>query len=349
MNQTTLSSLLPKKILVCQLRQLGDVILTTPSIELLKRRYPNAELHLLTEKKCVPLLENNPFIDKIWSLDKKALSSLVKEIQWYWKVTRTKFDLVVDFQQLPRCRWVVALSGAPVRISYTPPWYTKLLYTHSIKPLDGYAAMSKASVLQLLNIYWNGEYPHIYLTQEEKISARQLLTLLGLKPNHHLITIDPTHKKDTRRWPITHYTELLQLIVNSNPNIYFLPLWGPGEYKDIQKLTNISGLTEHILFPNTMLNLREMSACINEAVLHIGNCSAPRHIAVAVNTPSFTILGSTSSAWTYPSSNHRHIHSNLHCQPCNNNTCNISTQCLKLVTPQKAAQAILPFLQQLLT
>ena len=345
----SLSSISPKKILVCQLRQLGDVILATPSIELLKRRYPNAELHLLTEKKCVPLLENNPFIDTVWSLDKKKLCSLFKEVQWYWKVTQTKFDLVIDFQQLPRCRWVVALSKAPIRISYTPPWYTKLLYTHSIKPLDGYSAMSKASILRLLGIEWNGEPPHIYLTQEEKTLAKQRLTTLGLKSKSHLITIDPTHKKNTRRWPITHYIELLKMLVNAKLNLYFLPLWGPGEYKEIQQLINTPELNNCILLPDNMLTLREMSACINEAILHIGNCSAPRHIAVAVDTPSFTILGSTSSAWTYPSDNHRHIQSNLHCQPCNKNTCNISTKCLKLVTPQKAAQAILPFIRQLLT
>ena len=52
-----LATFSPKRILVCQLRQIGDVVLATPSIELLKRRYPDAEIHLLTEKKCAPLLE----------------------------------------------------------------------------------------------------------------------------------------------------------------------------------------------------------------------------------------------------------------------------------------------------
>ena len=126
-----LATFSPQRILVCQLRQIGDVVLATPSIELLKRRYPDAEIHLLTEKKCAPLLEHNPHLGKVWELDKKLLSSLPQEIAWYWHVARTGYDLVVDFQQLPRCRWVVAFSGAPVRLSYTPPWYTRLLYTHS--------------------------------------------------------------------------------------------------------------------------------------------------------------------------------------------------------------------------
>ncbi|PKN39641.1 MAG: glycosyltransferase family 9 protein, partial [Deltaproteobacteria bacterium HGW-Deltaproteobacteria-20] len=39
---TNLATFEPKRILVCQLRQIGDVLLTTPSIRLLKERYPNA-------------------------------------------------------------------------------------------------------------------------------------------------------------------------------------------------------------------------------------------------------------------------------------------------------------------
>ena len=167
-----LATFSPQRILVCQLRQIGDVVLATPSIELLKRRYPDAEIHLLTEKKCAPLLEHNPHLGKVWELDKKLLSSLPQEIAWYWHVARTGYDLVVDFQQLPRCRWVVAFSGAPVRLSYTPPWYTRLLYTHSADMLDGYSAMSKASVLRPLGIEWNGERPRVYLTDGEHAFAR---------------------------------------------------------------------------------------------------------------------------------------------------------------------------------
>ncbi len=61
----------PKRILACQLRQIGDVLLATPSLQLLKERYPEAELHLLTEKKCAPVLENNPHVDHVWEIDKK--------------------------------------------------------------------------------------------------------------------------------------------------------------------------------------------------------------------------------------------------------------------------------------
>ncbi len=315
-----LATFSPKRILVCQLRQIGDVVLATPSIELLKRRYPDAEIHLLTEKKCAPLLEHNPHLGKVWALDKKVLSSLPQEIAWYWHVARTGYDLVVDFQQLPRCRWVVAFSGAPVRLSYTPPWYTRLLYTHSSDMLDGYSAMSKASVLRPLGIEWNGERPRVYLTDEEHAFARTLLAQAGLQPEQRLITLDPTHRQPTRRWPLAHYAGLVSLLAERDASLRFLPLWGPGEEAEIQELSRLCPAGS-LLLPERMLSLREMAACIAEADLHIGNCSAPRHIAVAVGTPTLTVLGSTTPAWTFPSPEHADIALNLPCQHCNRNHC----------------------------
>ncbi|MDY7001185.1 MAG: glycosyltransferase family 9 protein, partial [Thermodesulfobacteriota bacterium] len=90
------------KILVCQLRQIGDVLLATPSIRLLKKAFPESEIHILTEKKSAPILEHNPDLAKIWAIDKKRLNHLGKELVFYFQVARQRFDLLVDFQQLPR-------------------------------------------------------------------------------------------------------------------------------------------------------------------------------------------------------------------------------------------------------
>ena len=339
-----LATFSPKRILVCQLRQIGDVVLATPSIELLKRRYPDAEIHLLTEKKCAPLLEHNPHLGKVWALDKKVLSSLPQEIAWYWHVARTGYDLVVDFQQLPRCRWVVAFSGAPVRLSYTPPWYTSLLYTHSSDMLDGYSAMSKASVLRPLGIEWNGERPRVYLTDEEHAFARTLLAQAGLQPEQRLITLDPTHRQPTRRWPLAHYAGLVSLLAERDASLRFLPLWGPGEEAEIQELSRLCPAGS-LLLPDRMLSLREMAACIAEADLHIGNCSAPRHIAVAVGTPTLTVLGSTTPAWTFPSPEHADIALNLPCQHCNRNHCP-DPHCLTGMLPGPVADKAMEMLKK---
>jgi hypothetical protein len=52
-----------------------------------------------------------------------------------------------------------------------------------------------------------------------------------------------------------------------------------------------------------------------------GTALRPRHPAVAVGTPTFTILGSTDSGWTYPPAEHTQTALDLECQPCNRNVC----------------------------
>ena len=334
-----------RKILVLQQRQIGDVLLATPAIELLKRRFPEAELHVFTEKKCIPMLLNNPHIARIWGIDKKELSTLFKEIAFYRQVAGQKFDLVVDFQQLPRCLWVVGLSRAPVRLSYTPPWYRRPFYTHWMDLPDAlYAAAKKASILHLLGVDWQGEKPRLYLAEAERQEGAAILAESGLSPGERLITLDPTHRRITRLWPGGHYAKLIDICHQAAPDLRFLPLYGPGEEEDIAALIDRVEHKQAVIQSPRMLSLREAAACMERAVLHLGNCSAPRHIATAVGTPTLTVLGSTDIYWDYPSPDHRNIAFGAPCQPCGSNQCSKGLFCLYDLKPETVAAELLDML-----
>lgn len=326
-------SLQPQRILVCQLRQIGDVLLSTPAIRLLKERFPEASIDILTEKKCISVLENNPNIDHIWPIDKKALSNPLKALRYYAKVGRNNYDLIVDFQQLPRCKWVVRFSRAAVKLTYTPPWYNRSLYTHSIPMQGGYAAMSKASILRLLGITWNGEKPEIFLTDQEQAFAESFIKQHDMsgKP---FITVDPSHRRETRRWPEKHYARLISLLKDNYPALRAIVLYGPGELAQAQQVAEMAG--DAAIVPESMLSIREMAAIQARASLHIGNCSAPRHLAVAVDTPSLTIQGATTQGWLYPSTKHVSATKWPEGCPCNKNSCRLGTiECLEAFTPEE--------------
>ena len=330
----------PEKILVCQLRQIGDVLLATPSVQLLHERFPKAQLHVFTERKCAEVLEGNPYITRVWPIDKKACKHLGQELLFYWRVARQDFDLVVDFQQLPRCRWVVGMSAARWRVSYPPPWYNRLLYTHWSEPVTGYAAMAKASIMRPLGITWDGQRPRLFLRQDELDQAARLLADLGLRPEEKLVTLDATHRRAPRRWPADHYGRLMRLVLEQEPATRFLLLYGPGEEEQVEAVRTIAleqGVDEKRLLLPPMLSLRQAASCIARASMHLGNCSAPRHVAVSVDTPTFVILGATSWGWTFPSPEHRHVALGLDCQPCNRNSCP-DMRCLTELTPE----AVLP-------
>jgi len=341
---TDLSSFRPSRILVCQLRQIGDVLLTTPSIRLLHERYPDAVIDVFTEKKCTPVLENNPHVRKIWALDKKELPSFLAELGFYARIARENYDLVVDFQQLPRCRFVTLFSRAKVRLSYPPPWYNRLLYTHWAKPVHGYSGSYRASILAPLGIVWNGQAPEIFLTEDEKKWAKEYLAGFGLAPGGY-VTLDPTHRRSTRLWPARHYGAMIGQVHAQRPDLRFFILYGPGEADMAREVLDHCPVPEACVFPDAVIGLRQMAAVQSMARLHVGNCSGPRHFAVAVNTPTLTILGATSSGWRFPSDAHHDIFEDMPCRPCNQNTCARKDHaCLENLPPQRVAGRMLEIL-----
>lgn len=371
-------NLQPSRILVCQQRQIGDVLLATPALELLRRRFPKAAIHVLTESKCTPVLVHNPHIDHVWSLDKGSLPTLWDELQWYKNAARQGYDLLINFQPtLPRLHWVVFFSKARVRLSGPVPWYLRPLYTHIADWLDEretceeeyqeesceavYASEAKIRVLSQLGITWRGERPRLYLTQDETVNAARYLDKIGLRCSDTLVTIAPAHKRTTRQWPTRHYAQMIEVLTGMAKQkglvLRFLPVWGPGEIGTVRELVahaDANGVADSLIVPDRMFTLREMAACISRASLHIGNCSSPRHIAVAVGTPTCTAHGSTGPEWICPAregqpQDHVGLFSYQDCQPCERNACRKSDDeapCLVNLTPDRMAEAAFRFFKK---
>lgn len=341
-----LSTLHPKRILVCQQRQIGDVLLASPVFEVLRKRFPDAELHIFTEQKCEPLLRHNPYIDRFHLIDKK--DGFFRQLAFYRKVAEHRFDLVIDLQQLPRCRMMSLISRAPVRLSFPASALSRFIYNCLVTPEDGYASQTKISLLRPLGILWNGEGPRIFLTEEEKKQAHELLFRCGLRPGQRLVVIDSTHRRPAKRWPAERFASLMKLMTEKDPTVRFLLMRGPGEEKDIEELRSLclnAGLApEALLIPDELPDIRLSAACLAEAELHIGTCSSPRHMAAALGIPSLVIPGASGLAWRYPSPLHRELRPNLPCQPCSKTECD-DPKCLLQVTPEIALKSALELLE----
>lgn len=329
------------RILLIQLRQVGDVILTTPIAHILKQALPEARISFLTESPSHHLLAHNPYIDEV--IVTKRKDGLWPTLRTIWQLRRRRFDAVLDFMSNPRSAQLAFGSGAAMRISY-PKKGRGRLYTHQVNPTDGYAVTYKKSLLQPLGITSDWLRPEIFLTTAERESGRRLRRELQHRPGQRMVTVDPSHRRATRRWPEAHFGELCRLMAE---NLGLLPvvLWGPGE-RPVAEAVVKGSQGRAVLAPPT--DLRESAALAATADAHVGNCSAPRHIAVAVDTPSFTILGSTSGGWAYPSPRHAYVRKGLDCQPCNKNSCNIGIICLSEYQPERAYEAFLTWTREVL-
>jgi len=101
---------------------------------------------------------------------------------------------------------------------------------------------------------------------------------------------------------------------------------------------------ESLILPPRLTTLRELAAILSLARLHVGNCSSPRHFAVAVGTKSLTVLGASSNAWTYPGPGHEDISLGLPCQPCGESGCPQNLKCLTDLAPEKVLERMLALL-----
>ncbi len=85
-----------KKILVVSLTNIGDVILTFPVIDILKKDFPSAKLSIVIGPKAESLFFKNPYLDKIHIFDKHQPP--LKSLSWIGELRRERFDLVVDLR-----------------------------------------------------------------------------------------------------------------------------------------------------------------------------------------------------------------------------------------------------------
>jgi ADP-heptose:LPS heptosyltransferase len=87
------------KILIVRFSSIGDIVLTTPVIRCLKNQMPECELHYLTKKAYVCLLDHNPYLTKVWALDDDFRSLMTSlKIQ--------EFDYIIDLHNNLRTRRV---------------------------------------------------------------------------------------------------------------------------------------------------------------------------------------------------------------------------------------------------
>ena len=77
------------KILIVRFSSIGDIVLTTPIIRCLKTQLVNTEIHYITKKSFATVVENNPYIDKLVTIN-SSLSEVIDSLK------KENYDYIVD-------------------------------------------------------------------------------------------------------------------------------------------------------------------------------------------------------------------------------------------------------------
>jgi len=287
----------PEKVLLIQLRQIGDVVVTTPAVRALREAWPGAHLTYLTEAPSHQVFADSPRVDRVLVRPRRA--GLMAQLRFIAQLRRERFDVVIDFFSNPSSAQLSWLSGAPRRIGFALRG-RRWAYTDRVPPLVGphYAAASRAALLAPLGIRPQSLLPEVFLTDALRAAAREQLAALGVKPGDLLVALCPISRRQFRVWPAKHFARLADVLIERY-GAKVLLFWGPGEEPFVNAVR--AAMIHNALPDYPVPTLRGMAALLEQCHLYVGNDNGTRHHAIAVGTPSVTVFGqSHPEHWTPP-------------------------------------------------
>jgi len=311
-----------KKILCIKPRGIGDIILSTIVLENLKDAFPHSEIHYLTENFAKRAVENNPFVSKILTFDKKDFVVSIIRI-----VRKERYDLVFDFWSNPKTAQVTFLSGAKYRVGFEKRGRR---YAYNFIGKNGtmgkHAAEDNLVLLNALDIPIVSKKIFYQTTEDEKVFAKEFLESINHQYELSLIGLVPTGGWESKRCDPGKWIEIC-IEINKSYNVKYLILWGPGDEKDTKAI-------QEGLDPKPEMigeaDFGQLTGLIEKCDLIIANDSGPMHAAAALGKPTLGIFGPTDPEAHRPFADNSSfvIHSELHCIICTKLVCPYKHECM---------------------
>lgn len=278
-------NLAPQKILLVQLRRIGDCILCTPAIRAIRDHFPNAQIDFVAEYPAEETLRYHPDIRRLWVAPMRGLSATIELVRG---LRRERYDLVIDFFANPRSAQFVFFTGAKVRAGLKRrgrSW----AYTHHFieEPADrdSYAADFRLDMLKLLGIPSTSRKLEIYSDTHDD-SAQAKATKLVDSLTGVVVAVATGSANAAKRYPADLTAQTIELLRASHLEVVLTS--GPGEQEFADRiLKKLSRPVPHF----ADARVPDLAALYRHCSLFIGPDSGPKHVAVACGIPTVTIFG----------------------------------------------------------
>jgi len=279
------------KILLIQLRRLGDLILTTPAISALREHLPAAQIALAVSGESAPLLPAIQGLRQTF-LTKRG----VRDLSAWMEIRRAGFDCVVDFTRNDRSAWLTFLSGAPQRIvsdrlkiksKIRPRFYNEFVdcAMKQMHTADYYLAL-----LQPLGISATANDP---LLEPPAAAQQRASSIIADQIRHQSFVIfHPGSARVEKFWEPERWAAIIEFAANE---LGLFPVLSGGSTElERAHLTAIrEKLHTTVLDLSGQLDLLSLAALIEYARLLVTVDSAPMHLASAAGTPQVILFGPT--------------------------------------------------------
>jgi lipopolysaccharide heptosyltransferase II len=326
------------RILLIRLRQIGDVVFTTPAVHALRRTFPDAHLAYIVEPAAAPIVAHNPHLNEVIVAPRRGgVGGLADDLALGRRLRRGRFDLAIDFHGGPRASLLTWLSRAPVRIGYEIAgrgW----MYTQRIARPRGlrprHSVVNQWDLLVDLGI--SPPDPAIDPVEmpadaaaAANVAAR--LAQAGVAATDAVVVIHVSAGNPFRRWPASHFVELIAALASADAAPRIIITSGPSEADAAARVIGDARArldprqAGHVLSCGEF-SLADLRALLDRAALYIGGDSGPLHIAATTAVPIVGLYGPTlpsrsapwrAGAWVTESVDG----GPLPCRPCDQRAC----------------------------
>jgi heptosyltransferase III len=319
------------RILIIRLRSIGDIILLTPALKLLREWRPDLRVSVMVESRFRELLLENPAVEEVLTPGEgTGAGKLLSRLAVIRKLRSRRFSLCVNLHGGPTSRLFTRWCGAPWRAGFH---HHRGAGVYNLIVPDALTIMNKPSLHtaehQAAAFFHLGLPPtqipraQLFCGLEHAAWWSTQLAGMGIESGRPYAIVHPTAAYKTKQWAPEGFARVGEYLA-SEAGITPIYSCGPGEEAVLDAVEKAAGKPLHRL---QGLSLGKFSAALAGARLFVGNDSGPAHMAAALARPVVVIFGSSTSRiwgpWPPPDSNPaaRVVQNAFACNPCPGDHC----------------------------
>ena len=207
------------KILIVNLMQIGDLVLTTPVFEAIKKAYPDAFLAAAVNNQFSILVDFNPYLDHVFKVDKSSFSSFFRTLNL---IRNEHFDFAFNLNRSERASALTAFSNAAFIAGYAKPPFNFLFNrVHPNRNRSMHQIFSHFFVLNDAGFNLNPCQPSIFIPQYIQDRINRFWDS-HFKPSDTVVALNVGASWPSKRWLPSYFALLADSLFNRGCRVVFL-------------------------------------------------------------------------------------------------------------------------------
>jgi len=314
------------KILIVALSGIGDALMFTPALKLLRAKLPDAQIDVLVMiKGAQDILINNPNINKVYHFD-FLQKGIIKSLKYILSL-RGKYNASINVYPSNRKEYNIIsyLVGAKNRmaVKYLRKDFSNLGFLNSIRITENDSVHNVQTNIKLVDKLLNNKFDEeptleLFIAEEDETQAQKFLSENIILKDDLVIGFHPgcatlkNHIK--RRWESEKFGELGKKLIDDH-SAKILIFGGPDE-DELKNSVKVKIDSQDAFVVNTY-GILQSAAIMKRCNVFVTNDSSQMHIAAAMQLKVVAIIGPTNPHYIHPwKTEHKIVTLNLDCAPC---------------------------------